>query len=147
MKWYIKKGVKSLMNNTTIIVVGTILILAVLGAAFYYYRKQNLEKFYSEVFEAAKQVPKQKKNSFLLLMFKESLSASKNKKDATSFASKFNNKKYVEIQLIQMSNILKDTSKVEDKMIKRALDLLKSYQAWELAKIDNAKKATEAKAS
>ena len=135
------------MSNTTIIIVGTILVLAGFGAAFYYYRKQNLEKFFSEVFEAAKQAPKQKKNSFLLFMFKESLSASKDKKDAASFASKFNNKKYVEIQLIQMSNILKDTSKVEDKMMKRALDLLSSYQKWEQAKLLNAKKESQAKAS
>jgi len=135
------------MNNTTIIIVGTILVLAGLGAAYFYYRKQQLEKFFNEVFEAAKQAPKQKKNSFLLFMFKESLAASKNKKDATSLASKFNNKKYVEIQLIQMSNILKDTSKVEDKTVKRALDLLSSYQKWEHTKLENAKKEGPAKAS
>src|SRR5690606_3441462 len=113
------------MDITKVFIVGVILSLIVgLGAAFYYYRKRNLEKFFNQVYEAAKQVPKQKKNSFLLLMFNESLSASKNKSNSTSFTSKFNNPKYLEIQLLQMSKILKDSSNVKDKVIKRSLSLL-----------------------
>lgn len=136
------------MDITKVFIVGVILSLIVgLGAAFYYYRKRNLEKFFNQVYEAAKQVPKQKKNSFLLLMFNESLSASKNKSNATSFTSKFNNPKYLEIQLLQMSKILKDSSNVKDKVIKRSLSLLSAYQTWEQAKINEDKKVIQSKAS
>lgn len=136
------------MDITKVFIVGVILSLIVgLGAAFYYYRKRNLEKFFNQVYEAAKQVPKQKKNSFLLLMFNESLSASKNKSNATSFTSKFNNPKYLEIQLLQMSKILKDSSNVKDKVIKRSLSLLSAYQTWEQAKINEDKKIVQSKAS
>lgn len=136
------------MDITKVFIVGVVLSLIVgLGAAFYYYRKRNLEKFFNQVYEAAKQVPKQKKNSFLLLMFNESLSASKNKSNSTSFTSKFNNPKYLEIQLLQMSKILKDSSNVKDKVIKRSLSLLSAYQTWEQAKINEDKKTVQSKAS
>lgn len=136
------------MNSIHVFIVAAILILVVgLAVAFLYYRKRRVDQFFSQVYEQIKQVPKQKKNSFLLLLFKESLSASKNKASASSFSSKFQNPKYLEIQLVQMSNILKDSSKVQDKVIKKSLNLLTHYQAWEKIKLANDKKSTENKAS
>lgn len=136
------------MNSIHVFIVVAILILVVgLAVAFLYYRKRRVDQFFSQVYEQIKQVPKQKKNSFLLLLFKESLSASKNKASASSFSSKFQNPKYLEIQLVQMSNILKDSSKVQDKVIKKSLNLLTHYQAWEKIKLANDKKSTENKAS
>ena len=72
-------------------------------------------------------------------MFKESIESSKKKskkdlKKSKTGAEIFNNQKYVEVQLIKMGNILKDTSKVKDKTIKRSLALLKEYLAWEKEK-------------
>ncbi len=129
----------------TVVIILSLVVGA--GAAFYYYKKRNLEKMFSQIHEEAKKVPKQKKNSFLLLMFKESLATSKKKPTATSFTNKLNNPKYLNIQLVQMSNILKDTSKVEDKTIKRALNLLSAYQTWEKSKISKDKKVVQDKAS
>lgn len=136
------------MNTNILFTVVIILALVIgAGAVFYYYKKRNLEKFFNQIYEEAKQVPKQKKNSFLLLMFKESVSASKNKSNSSTLASKLKNPKYLNIQLVQMSRILKDTSNVEDKTIKKALNLLKVYQTWEKEKIAKNKKAVESKAS
>lgn len=125
--------------NTTIIMILVAIVLVVGGLlGLGYYRKKQLDQFFAQVYENVKQVPKQKKNSFLLLMFKESVTASKKKKksknkNATGM-EQLNNPKYVEIQLIQMTNILKDPSKVEDKTIKSALQLLNDYQKWEKEK-------------
>ncbi|MFZ5969341.1 MAG: hypothetical protein ACOYVK_19455 [Bacillota bacterium] len=136
------------MGNTSMLIVGTIISLGVgIGFAFYYYRKRNLEKFFNQVYEETKKVPKQKKTSFLLLIFKESLSASINKTNPSSFASKLQNPKYLDIQLVQMANILKDSSKVQDKLIKRSLDLLSHYQAWEKAKVAKDQNMIQGKAS
>ncbi|SHJ64898.1 hypothetical protein SAMN02745975_02556 [Geosporobacter subterraneus DSM 17957] len=136
------------MDITSMFTVGAVLSLGIgAGVTFYYYRKRNIEKFFNQVYEQTKQVPKQKKNSFLLLMFKETLSASAKKSDPSSFAGKFQNPKYLDIQLVQMSQILKDSSKVQDKIIKRALNLLSQYQAWEKAKMAEDKKVVESKAS
>jgi len=136
------------MGIINVFTVVAILSLVIgLGAAFLYYRKNRVDKFFNQVYEQIKQVPKQKKNSFLLLLFKESISASKKKSSASSFSSKFQNPKYLDIQLVQMSNILKDTSKVQDKVIKRSLSLLSNYQTWEKAKIAKDKKVAENKAS
>ncbi|AOY74625.1 hypothetical protein [Clostridium formicaceticum] len=136
------------MNIINVFTVGAILGLLISGgAAFYYYRKRNLEKFFNQIYEEVKKVPKQKKNSFLLLMFKESLSASINKSNTNSFANKLQNRKYLDFQLAQMSNILKDSSKVQDKLIKRSLNLLKDYQTWEKARISKDTKVAQDKAS
>jgi len=136
------------MNINSVFTVVAILVLVVgAGAAFYYYRKRNLEKFFNQIYEESKQVPKQKKNSFLLLMFKESLSASKKKSDKSAFASRLKNPKYLNIQLVQMSRILKDTSNVQDKTIKKSLNLLSAYQTWEKAKVAKEKKVIQEKAS
>ncbi|MDR5658379.1 hypothetical protein RH915_02640 [Serpentinicella sp. ANB-PHB4] len=125
--------------DKSIYIIGIILIVGVaLLVAYYHYRKKNLDQFFSQVYLQAKQVPKQKKNSFLLLLFKESILASKNKKNASSLATKFQNPKFLETQLIQMSRVLKDSSNVKDKTMKKALNLLKSYHQWE--KIQKTKK-------
>lgn len=122
--------------------VGIILLLIVAaGVIFYYFKKRNIEKFFSQVYEQTRQVPRQKKNSFLLLLFKESILASKNKSKQSSFANKLQNPKYLETQLVHMSRILKDSSNVKDKTIKKSLSLLKSYQQWEKARIAQSKKA------
>lgn len=132
------------MDKVNLLIVGVILVLLISGgAAVYYYRKRNLEKFFNQIYEEMKQVPNQKKNSFLLLMFKESLSSTKNK----SSNSKLQNRKYLDIQLIQMANILKDSSNVQDKLIKRSLNLLNDYQAWEKGKMAEDKKVAQDKAS
>ncbi|QZY53721.1 hypothetical protein [Crassaminicella profunda] len=130
------------MDITSAVTVGGILSLGIgVTITFYHYKKRNLEKLFNQVYETAKQIPKQKKNSFLLLMFKESLSASKHKSNTTSTSSKLNNPKYLEIQLVHMSRILKDNSKIQDKTIKRSLRLLNNYQTWEKNKIAKDKKA------
>ncbi|MBM7616047.1 hypothetical protein [Alkaliphilus hydrothermalis] len=121
--------------------------IAGIGTAFYYYKKRNLENFFNQVQEHSKQVPKQKKHSFQLLMFKETLLAAKKKKsDKSSFAAKLQNPKYLEIQLMQMTKILKDPSNVQDKTMKQSLKLHQDYLAWEKAKIADAKKEVEDKA-
>jgi len=136
------------MKFTNVFIVGAILILVVGAvAAFYFYKKRNLEKLFNQIYEEAKKVPKQKKNSFLLLMFKESLSTSIKKSDKSSFSSKLQNPKYLEIQLMQMSKILKDSSKAQDKIIKRSLTLLSNYQTWEKAKMAKDKTVVQGKAS
>lgn len=123
------------MNTTSMITIGFILVLGV-GAVliFNHFRKKNQEQLFNQVFITAKQVPKQKRNSFLLLMFKESLLASKKKSKSKQVSGNLNNPKYLEVQLLQMSKILKDSSNVKDKNIKRALLLLKEYYAWEKKK-------------
>lgn len=129
------------------IIIGVSIILIV-GAivAFTLFRKHQIEKLFSQVFVTSKQVPKQKKKSFLLLMFKESMTSAK-KKSKSSNVGSLNNPKYLEFQLIQMSSILKDTSKVKDKSVKNALRLLNDYLAWEKKKFANEKQATKGKAS
>jgi len=123
------------MSMTTI---GIILVL-VIGAAIglYYYRKKSVLKLFEEVYMNAYQIPKKQKNSFLLLMFKESMSKPKDKTKKPG--DNLKNQKYVQIQMIQMSKVLKDTSKVTDKATKKALALLNDYQKWEQEKINKTK--------
>lgn len=136
------------MDSTTMLIIGAVIGLGV-GAIvlFNYFKKRNLEKLFNQVYETTKQVPKQKKNSFLLLMFKESMASAKNKSKSTSSIDNLNNPKYLEIQLMQMSKILKDSSKVEDKTIKNALGLLDDYLAWEKEKNAEVKQSSKNKAS
>ena len=133
--------------NTTSMVIWGLVICVTIGAlvALNYYRKKNIEKLFEQVYESAKQVPKQKKNSFLLLMFKESLASAKKKKKNKSKTGleQLNNPKYLEIQLMQMSSILKDTSKVQDKTVKSALTMLNDYLVWEKAKNSQTKQPTK----
>ncbi len=116
-------------------IIGLVVVLIVLVALFFLgrYQRKNMDKLFSEVYQSSKQVPKQKRNSFLLLMFKEAIAASKSKKK-TDNMGKFNNPKYLEVQLLQMSNILKDKSAVKDKQMKRAIRLYDDYLRWEKEK-------------
>lgn len=130
------------MNNTsTFIIVGVVILLIGGAIAFYRYRKANLEQLFVQVHETSKQVPNKKRNSFVLLMFRESLLASKNKKKSPTGAlgNKLNNPKLLEVQLVQMTRVLKDSTKVKDKTLKRALHLYNSYQTWEKDRRNNNK--------
>lgn len=136
------------MNVTTMIIIGVILLGVGAFFAFNYYKKRNLEQLYTQVYETSRQVPKQKKKAFLLLMFKETMAASmkKSKKSKSpTTAGMLNNPKYLEIQMMQMTKILKDTSNVKDKTIKRSLVLLENYQKWEDKKHADAKLASQEK--
>lgn len=117
------------MDNMTLAIIGGATVL-VIGAVIvsYSYKKRNLNKLFEQAYENIQQVPKQKKNSFLLFLFTEALTS---KKKSEANASKLNNPKYLEIQLLKMSKILKDGPDNQDKKTKHALQLLKSYQEWE----------------
>ncbi|MDW7662484.1 MAG: hypothetical protein SCL54_13770 [Bacillota bacterium] len=120
------------MENLGLIIFGVLLAVGA-GVVFYlnYNRKRNLNKLFEQVADALKTIPKQKKNNFLLFMFKDSMSASKKKTKTTSALEKNMSPKQLEIQMIQMATILKDRSKVTDKKTKNALKLLDDYLAWE----------------
>lgn len=123
------------MENLGLIIFGVLLAIGV-GVVFYlnYKRKRNFDQLFEQVAEALKTVPKQKKNNFLLFMFKDSMSASKKKSKTPSALEKNMSPKQLEIQMIQMATILKDRSKVTDKRTKNALKLLDDYLAWEKKK-------------
>lgn len=124
------------MENLGLIILGVLLAVGA-GVVFYlnYNRKRNLDKLFVQVSEALKTIPKQKKNNFLLFMFKDSMSAASKKKSKQSSALEKNmSPKQLEIQMIQMATILKDRSKVTDKKTKNALKLLDDYLAWEKKK-------------
>ena len=136
------------MESTTMIIIGVVIALGI-GAFFAinHYKKKNTALLFEQVYLASRQAPKQKKNSFVLLMFKETLASSFNKKKTEASTAKLNNPKYLEIQMMQMSKILKDSSNVQDKATKRALVMLKEYQAWEIEKKAKAKQAAKEKAA
>ena len=134
------------MNSTLIMII--VIITAFAIAAFFavrYFRKKNVEKLFEQIYDTSKQIPKQKKKNFILLMFTESMSRPIKKSKSAAHMNRLNNPKYIEIQMIQMGKILKDTSKVEDKATKRALKLLTEYLAWEEDKITKAKALKEEK--
>ncbi|MBI9013156.1 MAG: hypothetical protein JEZ08_13060 [Clostridiales bacterium] len=120
------------MDRVSMIIIGVITCLAI-GAFFAvrYYKKRNITKLFEQIYVNAKQIPKQKKNSFILLMFMEAMSASLKKSKSNGNMNKLNNPKYLEIQLLQMSKILKDSSNATDKKTKQSLRLLNDYLAWE----------------
>ncbi|BES63957.1 hypothetical protein SANA_03960 [Gottschalkiaceae bacterium SANA] len=126
------------MDNMTMAIIGGTTVL-VIGAvvALYSYKKRNMTKLFDQAYESSKQVPKQKKNSFLLLMFMEAVSASKKKSKSDINANKLNNQKYLELQLMKMSKILKDGPQGQDKKTKQSLSILKSYLEWEEKKKSN----------
>ena len=127
------------MSVTTMIILAVI-VLAVAGFfVLRHYKNKNLEQLYNQVYETSKQVPKQKKMSFLLLMFRETMLASKKKTRASAGGDKLNNPKYLGIQMMQMTKVLKDRDNVQDKMMKRSLTLLDSYLVWEGKKNADAK--------
>ena len=83
---------------------------------------------FAQVQEQVRQVPNQKRQSFTLLMFRESVLAAKSKTPVSQ--SRFTDPKILDAQLVQMSSILKDRSKVTDKQMKQALQMYDSYVAW-----------------
>lgn len=128
------------MNTVSWIMIGVAVALAIGGGVYFFRtRKKSLDQMYNQVFDSSRQIPAQKKQGFILFMFKESVLASK-KKTATS-QSKMSNPKYVELQIIHMGSILKDRTKVTDKNMKRALQLYDTYLIWEASKIKKMKSA------
>jgi len=122
------------MDSTTWIMTFVALGLAAGGGVFYYRRRSiQVQQFFEQIMVTAKQVPHQKKSGFILLMLKESILASKSKKAAAP--RKMNDPRQLEAQMIQMSSILKDRSRVSDKNMKRALQTYDSYLAWEKKQI------------
>lgn len=118
------------MDSTTWIIILGVLAAAVAGAVVYYRRKnRDLIQLFVQVSEMSRQVPQQKKQSFLLLMFKESLRAAKAKKAVAQ--ARLSDPRQLEAQLVQMGSVLKDRSKVTDKQMKQALQMLDSYLKWE----------------
>lgn len=131
------------MDATTWILIFVVLAASVGGAVYFYRtRKKEMNQLFDHVFEMAKQVPHQKKLGFILLMFKESVRAAKSKK--SNPPHRINDPKQLEVQLLQMSSILKDRSKVKDKQMKQALQMLDSYLAWEKAKTTHTGSARKA---
>ncbi len=118
------------MNTGSLIaIIVTIILVAGAATALIIYKKKKMEKLFNQISLNAKQVPKQKKHSFILLMFMESVANSKKK--TTVKMGQMTNPKQLDIQLLRMSQILKDKENVTDKGTKRALTLLKQYLTWE----------------
>tara|TARA_Y100000588_G_C13975082_1_gene804706 strand:+ start:410 stop:820 length:411 start_codon:yes stop_codon:yes gene_type:complete len=136
------------MDSTTMMIIGFLLVLGVGGYFGYKHLKaKNTEKLFNQVFDTVRQVPKAKKLSFILLMFKETLSPANYKKKSKSNVDKLQNPKYLEIQMIQMSKVLKDKDNVTDKTMKNALKMLNDYLAWEKEKIAKIKEESQKKAA
>lgn len=119
------------MNVTTMIIVAVLVMCVVGFFVLRHYKNKNLEQLYNQVYESSKQVPKQKRMSFLLLMFRETMLASRKKTRSSAGGDKLNNPKYLSIQMMQMTKVLKDRENVKDKTMKRSLTLLDSYLVWE----------------
>ncbi|MCH4889515.1 hypothetical protein EZV73_18180 [Acidaminobacter sp. JC074] len=113
----------------TIGIIVLVFVLAIIG--FNIYRKKQVEKLFVELKNSSKQVPKSKRNSFILLMLSESMSASPRKSKRNDHMAKLNNPKYLEIQMIKMGKLLKDPSTAENKTAEQALKLFRDYQSWE----------------
>jgi len=114
-------------------IIGIVLVASVAGAVVYYRKRQKqMYEGFEQIAAMLKQVPKQKKQNFLLFMFRESARAGKNKD--VNIQGKLNDQKYLEVQLLQMSLILKDRSRTKDKKMKQALRMYDSYLLWEKSK-------------
>ena len=126
------------MDWTIWIIIGVGLVAIIVAAILFYRKRQKtVTQGFEQVTEMLKQVPKQKKQSFILFTYRESARAGKNK-DA-SFQNKMNDPKYVAVQLLQMNLILKDRTKVKDKKTKQALQMYDAYLAWEKSKAAKSK--------
>lgn len=132
------------MDLTNWIILGVGVVALGVGAVLYYRKKQKeMITGFENITEMLKQVPKQKKQSFILFMFREGVRAGK-KANTASVQNKMNDPRYVEVQLLQMNLILKDRTKVTDKKVKQALQMYDSYFTWEKSKALKASKASEA---
>ncbi len=121
------------MDLTMWIVLGVSLVATIAGGVVFYRRRQKaMTQGFEQIAANLKQVPKQKKQSFILFMFRESARAGKNA--SASLQNKMNDPKYVEVQLLQMNMILKDRTKAKDKKTKQALRMYDAYIAWEKMK-------------
>jgi len=121
------------MDLTKWIILGVGIVALVVAAVLFYRKRQKaVVEGFVQITEMLKQVPKQKKQSFILFMFRESARAGKNK--SASLQSKMNDPKYVEVQLLQMNMLLKDRTKAKDKKTKQALQMYDAYLAWEKSK-------------
>ncbi len=122
------------MNLTSILITSSVVVA--IGAGTVYLlnilRKRNMEKLFTQVYDMSRNVPKQKKHAFLLMMFRETLTPKK--KRSPAFNERLNNPKFLEVQLISMTNVLKDPTNVKDKILKRAIVILNDYVAWEKKK-------------
>jgi hypothetical protein len=136
------------MDLTTIVTAGVVITLGI-GAtyALFHFRKKNRVQLFNQVYESARQVPKQKRHSFLLLMFKETVLSSKfrAKKRGLSNIDRLNNPKYLNIQMMQMGKVLKNKDNVQDKDLKKALVLFNDYLTWEKEKHAKAREEAEKK--
>lgn len=120
------------MSTTTMIVLAVITVLVILaGIGVHFYKKKNIAKLFESIQFNMHQVPKNKKNGFILLMLMETMTAPMNKSKAAAQMSKLNNPKYLNIQMLKMNNILSNPDDVTDKRTKQALKLHKQYKAWE----------------
>lgn len=120
------------MSTTTMIVLAVITVLVILaGIGVHFYKKKNIAKLFESIQLNMHQVPKNKKNGFILLMLMETMTAPMNKGKAAAQMSKLNNPKYLNIQMLKMNNILSNPDDVKDKKVKQALKLHKQYKAWE----------------
>ena len=126
------------MDLTKWIILGVGLVAIIVGAFLFIRKRQKaLNQGFEQVAEMLKQVPKQKKQSFVLFVYRESAKAGKNKN--VNLQSKLNDHKYVEVQLLQMNMILKDRKKAKDKKTKQALQMYDAYLAWEKSKASKSK--------
>jgi hypothetical protein len=130
------------MNSTTIMIICVVILAGAIG--LHYFRKRSQEKMFIEMRENSRQIPKQKRNSFLLLMFKESLNPENIKKrNEPPNLAKFSNPKYLEANLLRMSSALKNPEKVTDKTLKRAIKMYDKYVVWEKEQAEAAKQEKE----
>lgn len=118
------------------IILAILLVIAVVAiVGLRIFKKKQMEKFFTQLSMESQMVPKQKRRSFILLMFKESMvNAKKAKKDPTAVFAKMQNPKYLDMQLMQMSVLLKNPDKATDKNTKKALMLFKQFEIWEKKK-------------
>lgn len=125
------------------IILGIIALVLVAGfIGINIFNKFRMGKLFAQISMTSQQVPRQKRNSFILLMLVETIAASKKRSKTTS--SKLNNQKYIEIQMMQMSKILNKSSQPQDKTTKQALKLLTTFHKWEAKKrglVEKAKKS------
>ena len=126
------------MDLTKWIILGVGLVaITVVAILFIRKRQKAMTQGFEQITEMLKQMPKQKKQSFILFTYRESARAGKNGK--ANLQSKMNDPKYVEIQLLQMNLILKDRTKAKDKKTKQALQMYDAYLTWEKAKVSKSK--------
>lgn len=118
------------------IILAILLVIAVVAiVGLRIFKKKQMEKFFTQLSMESQMVPKQKRRSFILLMFKESMvNAKKAKKDPNAVFAKMQNPKYLDMQLMQMSVLLKNPDKATDKNTKKALMLFSQFEAWEKKK-------------